>query len=96
MFDCISQGLLAMLSKLSLIFPGTYHAWRRIVPLKRDVINCKRNAMPRTLEVLVSVFILYLLCYVYHTRYNGGLFTRIHYLHQAELMKTVACWFLRA
>jgi hypothetical protein len=39
------------------IFPGTINAERRIVPLKREVTNCRRNAKPKTLEVFLPVSI---------------------------------------
>jgi hypothetical protein len=39
--------------------PGTSHAWRRIVPLNREVTNCRRKATPKMREGLLMVFISY-------------------------------------
>jgi hypothetical protein len=38
------------------MFPGTMNDWRKKTPLAKDVTNCRRNAMPKILEVLLLVF----------------------------------------
>jgi hypothetical protein len=52
------KELLAILTRVSLIFPLTYQVALRNIALAKDVINCSRKASPRILEVLFTVFIL--------------------------------------